>query len=153
MITLLSADIDVIFDDFLLPIFVCVVLPCVIVFIVMWQRRNEINRKTEVALKAIESGAQVDPNFFAPAEKAKKPRKSRKEMVFRMLRDGLILASLGTAFVTISVVSAIKGEAKTGLMTAGIIILFLGVGFIISWAIGKQTFAAEIEAEEKQAEK
>lgn len=146
----MTADIASILEDTLVPIFVCVVLPALIVFLVMWQRRNEVNRKTEVALKAIETGAQVDPNFFAPAPKKKeKAGKSLKFRIFNMLRSGIILASLGAAFIVIAVLSAVKGDVMLGLMTVGIILLALGCGFVASYFIARKQFAAEIKAEEE----
>ena len=51
-------------DKILVPIFICVVLPVTIVWLITRARQNETNRKTEVMLKAIEAGATVDANLF-----------------------------------------------------------------------------------------
>lgn len=149
MISLLTSPIADVLENTLVPIFVCVVLPSLIVFLVMWQRRNEVNRKTEVALKAIETGAQVDPNFFAPtAGKKDKAGKSLKMKIFKMLRCGIVLSTLGAAFIIISVISKYNGDIRQSLTTAGIIILALGLGFTASYFIARKQFAAEIKAEE-----
>ena len=49
-----------ILTNFGVPVFVCVVLPIVIVWLVARTRQNEANRKAEIMLKAIEAGVPVD---------------------------------------------------------------------------------------------
>ena len=44
-------------EEILIPISVCVVLPVMVVWLVNRTRQNEINRKADIMLKAIESGA------------------------------------------------------------------------------------------------
>lgn len=46
--------------EILLPLGVSVVLPVLIVWLVTRARQNEINKKTEIMLKAIESGVAMD---------------------------------------------------------------------------------------------
>lgn len=50
--------------EILVPIGICVVLPVMIVWLVNRTRQNETNRKTEIMLRAIESGATIDAEFF-----------------------------------------------------------------------------------------
>ena len=50
--------------DIIVPIGICVVLPVMLVWLVTRVRRNEIDKKTEVMLKAIESGATIDSDLF-----------------------------------------------------------------------------------------
>ena len=52
------------FIEALIPISIVVVLPVLVVMIVMRQRRFEVDKKTEVLLKAVENGTQLDPSFF-----------------------------------------------------------------------------------------
>ena len=59
-------------EEILIPIGICVVLPVMIVWLINRTRQNETNRKTEIMLKAIESGATIDADFF----KAQQDRKS-----------------------------------------------------------------------------
>ena len=57
--------------DLLVPLGICVVLPVMIVWLVMRTRQNETNKKTEIMLKAIESGATIDADFFKEKQGAK----------------------------------------------------------------------------------
>ena len=63
--------------DILMPLGVCVVLPVMIVWLVMRTRQNETNKKTEIMLKAIESGATVDTEFFKSQQRGQKTIKER----------------------------------------------------------------------------
>ena len=40
---------------------ICVILPVMIVWIVSRVRQNEINRKAEIMLKALEAGVEINP--------------------------------------------------------------------------------------------
>ena len=130
--------------EVLVPIFVCVVLPCVIVWLTSKTRRHELDRKTELALKAIESGAQIDPNFFSKAESAK----TLKERIFSRLTTGCTLSALGLALfgVALFVKDAITSYFYVPL--GGCILLLLGIAYIVTYFIGRKQFAAEIAAEE-----
>ena len=49
-------------EDIILPLFMCVVMPVTIVWLVMRTKQNETNKMAEIMLKAIETGTPVDPN-------------------------------------------------------------------------------------------
>ena len=51
-------------EDIILPIFICVVMPVAIVWLVMRAKQNETNKMAEIMLKAIEAGIPLDPDFF-----------------------------------------------------------------------------------------
>ena len=59
-------------EDFLVPIFICVVLPVAIVWLVARTKQNETNRKAEIMLKAIEAGTPVDLDMFKSDAKVSK---------------------------------------------------------------------------------
>jgi len=130
-------------EDILVPIFVCFALPIGIVFCVMWAKRNETNRKAEVAMKAIEKGVQIDPSFFGEVGQGKKS-KSVKEKVFGNLKSGLILSGLGIALIAICFIRSLDYE----LQLCGAVLLCLGLAFVAFFFISKKHFAAEIKAEE-----
>ena len=130
--------------EFLLPVFVCVVLPCVIVWITSKTRKHELDRKTELALKAIESGAQIDPNFLSKA----KPAKTIKEKIFGRLTTGCILAALGLALFGVALFGKDALTSSFYVPLGGGILLLLGIAFIVTYFIGRKQFAAEIAAEE-----
>lgn len=52
------------FVEIVLPLGVCVALPVLIVWLVGRVQQNETNRKADIMLKAIESGATVDTDLF-----------------------------------------------------------------------------------------
>ena len=130
--------------EVLVPIFLCVVLPCVIVWLTSRTRRHELDRKTELALKAIESGAQIDPNFFSKAA----PAKTIKEKIFGRLTTGCILAALGLALFGVALFGKDALTSSFYVPLGGGILLLLGIAFIVTYFIGRKQFAAEIAAEE-----
>ena len=87
--------------DMLVPISICVVLPVMIVWLVTRARQNETNKKTEIMLKAIESGATIDANFF----KEKQGAKTIKESLLKRLAGGCIFTLMGIVFTIIGFVS------------------------------------------------
>ena len=97
MITLLTAGaIGAILEDTLVPIFICVILPCCIVWLTSNAKKHEMDKKTELAMKAIENGAEVDPNFFSNIRSSSK---GFKEKVFAYMKTGIILSSIGIVFL------------------------------------------------------
>lgn len=131
-------------SEVLVPIFLCVVLPCVIVWLTSRTRRHELDRKTELALKAIESGAQIDPNFFSKAA----PAKTIKEKIFGHLTTGCILSALGLALFAVAMFGKDTITSSFYVPLVGGILLLLGIAFIVIYFIGRKQFAAEIAAEE-----
>ena len=89
--------------EIIVPIFVCVILPVAVVFIVGRTKQNEINRKTEVMIKAIENGAQIDPEMFKNTEPAPKAPKTLKQELVEKLTGGCVVTLIamiaGTAIM------------------------------------------------------
>jgi len=131
-------------EDILVPIFICVLLPVAIVWIVGRTRQNETNRKTEVLLKAIESGAQIDADMFKDKEKT--PR-SVKQQLLDKLTTGCITSFMGAAFLAMYVLK-VEFFLADLLPIAGFILLAVGLAMFISYFVGKNMLAKEIEAEE-----
>lgn len=134
------------FEDFLLPVFICVILPCTIVWLVTRNRRHEMDRKTELALKAIESGAHIDTDFFSKPVPASS--KTIKEKIFGCLTAGCILAALGIALFAVALFGKDAIDSCFYVSLGGGVLLFLGIAFIVTYFIGRKHFAAEIAAEE-----
>lgn len=132
-------------EDILVPLGICVILPCLIVFLTMWARRNETNRKAEIAIKAIENGTEIDPAMFQTPVR----RRTYKGSLFRTLKSGLVCAGLGLAFLLMPLFNLSFGPADDVYpSSAGIILLCLGVVLVAAYFIGRKMFAAEIKAEE-----
>ena len=130
-------------DEILVPIFVCVVLPVAIVFIVMNARKHEASRKAEVALKAIEAGVPIDPDFF----KSEKKRQGTKQKLLEQLTGACITSLMGAAFIVFYVM-----EKEEMLGFIGGVMLAIGIGLFISYYVGRKMLAKEIETEEKELE-
>lgn len=134
-------------EDILIPIFICVVLPVTIVWLVTRARQNEINRRTEVMLKAIENGQEIDPNLF---NNVRKNPKSVKQELLEKFNGACITSLMGVAFLVMSLVPGINvGDFQSLMVPAGFVMIAVGIGLFISYFTGKKMLAAEIDAEEK----
>ena len=137
----------------LLPILVCVVLPIAIVWFITRTRQHETDKKTEILLKAIESGVEIDPALF----KSRQPRtRGIKEELMDKFTGACVTSFMGIAFLVISLVSFnnpdwIKGMwfMKTAPLAGGIL-LAIGAALFLSYLVGKRMLAKEIEEEEKK---
>ena len=142
-------------EDILVPIFICVVLPVTIVWLVARTKQNETNKKAEIMLKAIESGATVDMNQF---NTEKKGPKTIKQDLLEKFTGACITTFMGIAFLGWAVIGYLNPEYTDGRlfnklapMTGGVL-LAVGIGLFISYFVGKKMLAKEIEAEEKKLE-
>lgn len=139
--------------DVIVPIFVCVVLPVAIVWLVMRARQNETDKKAEIMIKAIEAGVPVDMDQF---QAARKTPKTIKQDLLEKLTGGCITSLMGVTFLTLAILrnmGVIKVWMGHYMFLAGGILLAVGLGLFISYFAGKKMLAKEIEAEEKSLEK
>ena len=141
--------------DMLVPLGVCVVLPVMIVWLVQRARQNETNKKTEIMLKAIESGATIDANFFQEKQGAK----TIKERLLKRLAGGCIFTLMGVVFTVIGFVNRssmeeihMQSDSFTVPCISGGIFFAIGIGLLIVFFVGKKMLAREMEAEAKEIE-
>ena len=138
----------------LIPIFICVVLPVTIVWLTVRARQHEIDKKTEIMLKAIESGATIDTDFF----KAQRETKSIKENLLSRLTAACVLSFLGAAFLTggIFICNAtswsVNDRPAVLLPIIGGALLAVGVALFVVYFVGRKMLGKEIAAEEKALE-
>lgn len=118
---------------------VCVVLPVLIVWMVLRARKHQIDRKTEIVMKAIEAGVPVDENFF---KSPKKVKSTKKELIER-LTGACVTSFLGIAFLTLSFFCDAELEIPGGVLLA------IGIALFIAFFIGRKMLAPDIAAEEK----
>ena len=146
-----------ILTNFGLPVFICVVLPITIVWLVARTRQQETNRKAEIMLKAIEAGVPVDMTQFESAKKPKKPT-SVKQDLLEKLNGACITGLMGIAFLTLGILKTLNWEFGRNMflnkfwLPAGCVLLAVGIGLFVSYFVGKKMLAKEIEAEEKNLE-
>ena len=118
---------------FLLPLF----MGCILFFLVIWMiirnKRNETNKRVEVALAAIEK---------------------LKEKLVNKLQWGTMISLVGLVFIGFGAYIGYEGgwDADDPVVATvfGSIILAVGVAFFINYFIAKKMLAKEIEAEERQ---
>ena len=137
--------------DIIVPVGICVVLPVMLVWLVTRVRRNEIDKKTEVMLKAIESGATIDSDLF---KEAPKKRKSTKERLLNRLICGCAASIIGAALTAIGIIPwmTLEDDYYAPLLIFGGISLAVGIALFIGFFVGRKMLAKEMEAEEKSLE-
>ena len=141
-------------EHILIPISVCVVLPIMVVWLVNRTRQNEINRKADIMLKAIESGATIDANFF----KAQQENKSIKERLLKRLTGACIFTLTGLVFAVIglfnwtNLTENMSNDSAVIPMIFGGLFLAIGISLFVVFFVGRKMLAKEIEAEEKALE-
>ena len=135
---------------------ICVALPVLIVWLVTRTRQNETNKKTEIMLKAIESGATIDADFFKDAQKK---QKSTKERLLNRLIWGCAASILGVGLAVLGIVQWVNWNGTSSndsfivpLVFAGIF-LAIGIALFIGFFVGRKMLSKEMEAEEKALEK
>ena len=141
-------------DQILVPIATLVVLPVMIVWLINRTRQNETNRKTEIMLKAIESGATIDADFFKAQQVQKSPN-TLKEKLLNRLTAGCVCTFIGIAAVVVCFVLEAKlGWDQVGnfILTFGAISFAIGISFLLVFFVGKKMLAKEMEAEAKALE-
>lgn len=149
--------IDTNMEDILVPIFICVVLPVVIVWLVARTRQNETNRKAEIMLKAIDAGVPVDMSQFEPAKKQMSPKTIKQDLLDK-LNGACITGLMGIGFLTLGILRTLGCEFGRNMflnefwLPAGGVLLAVGIGLLITYLVGKRMLAKEIEAEERKLE-
>ena len=117
----------------IVSIFICVVLPVAIVWIVFSASRNSENKRAEVLLKAIEHNANLDADKLAEAL-AKKPKTPRERQLGRLLR-GSIFTLLGIAF---AIVASVIDDPDVFVISA--VCGAVGIAFLIVYFVGRKAY-------------
>ena len=145
-------------EDILLPIFMCVVMPVAIVWLVMRTKLNETNKMAEIMLKAIEAGTPIDPDLFKTQTQTL--RKSLKERQLGWLTAACILIALGFGSILVGGIIILVNNwsyetapsAYSLITFAGGLVLVIGLALLVVYFIRKRILAKELEAEEKALE-
>lgn len=129
---------------------ICVVLPITIVWLINRRRTNETDKKTEIILKAIDAGVEVDPSLL----KNEVSQKSVKEGLLNKFTGAVVTTLMGivtTAFALILIIkygSKVDEEMLVVALVGGLLVA-IGLALFGTYIAGKKMFAAEIEAETK----
>jgi len=139
--------------NYIFLIGICVIVPIMVVWLNNRKEQNETNKKTEILLKAIESGATVDTDILKPQKK----EKSIKEKLLARITAAFIVTSIGLAICIATVIMSYTGGVTSNNLSFfifyGAIILAVGIALFIVYFVGKHMLAKEIEAEEKSLDK
>ena len=146
-------------EDIILPLFMCVVMPIAIVWLVMRTKLNETNKMAEIMLKAIETGTPLGHDLFKTQTQTFR-KKSIKERLLGYLTAACILIGLGLCLIILGIIFCLVNNYtyETGpsvmilLPYFGGILFAVGAALLVVYFIRKKTLAKEIEEEEKALE-
>lgn len=128
---------------------VCVIMPIIVVWLNNRTSQNETNKKTEILLKSIESGASIDPEFL----KSQHKEKSLKEKLLGKLTGACIVTAVGISLCIAILVLSLVGYTDSFIITNftifGSVAIAVGIGLFISYFVGKRMLANELKAEEE----
>ena len=136
-------------------VFLGVAFPIAIVWLIVRAVQNKTNRKTEVLLRAIESGQSISPNDFQAIMNKQKPLKQK---LLNRLTAACIMSFIGVAFIVMGIIEAreiIQSQDVPDYeeVWVGSILLAIGMALFIVYIEGKKMMAKEIETEERDLEK
>ena len=132
----------------LLPIFVMVVLPVMVVWLVTRARLKKNEQKMAVLVKAIENGVDIDPALLVSETEG---GRNTKMKLVRKLTTGVICAIIGLAVLICTQLDAFDGVAGIQMLyIIGGVLIAVGAAYILAFFVGRKYLAPEIEAEEKK---
>lgn len=135
----------------LLPIFVVVVLPVMVVWLVTRARLKKNEQKMAVLVKAIENGVDIDPALLVSETEG---GRNTKMKLVRKLTTGVICAIIGLTVLICTQLDAFDGVAGIEMLyIIGGVLIAVGAAYILAFFVGRKYLAPEIEAEEKKLQK
>lgn len=135
----------------LLPIFVMVVLPVMVVWLVTRARLKKNEQKMAVLVKAIENGVDIDPALLVSETEG---GRNTKMKLVRKLTTGVICAIIGLAVLICTQLDAFDGVAGIEMLyIIGGVLIAVGAAYILAFFVGRKYLAPEIDAEEKKLQK
>lgn len=128
-------------SEILVPIFVCVVLPIMIVAIVFAASMNHDNKRAQVLIKAIESNCGINADKLAEA--LQKPKRTARELLNLRLLRGCIFLSVGVVFCIIGITSLCTGtefsaDPVTVPLLFGGALLAIGASYLVVYFVTRK---------------
>lgn len=130
----------------LIPIFICVVLPVLIVWIIFRAAMNNDNKRAEVLIKAIEANNGIDADRLADA--LGKPRKTARKILNLRLLRGCIFSLIGLGFFATSILANIEELHPDNIvfpMLIGSVSLAIGASYLIVYFVTRKQVNASSE--------
>lgn len=139
-------------DQTLVLLGIFVVLPTIIVWLVSRYKKHEIDKRTEMALAAIEKDSDLDLEAFF--RKMNLPSRTIKEKLLDKLLWGCIFTIFGVCIymalaVFGMVIDSVNADMFIGLSMVAVPSLGIGIAFLINYFVGKKALKQEMEAELK----
>ena len=130
------------------------VLPIVIIWLIIRQKKNEADQRTQLAMAALEKNPNMDIEELLKKTDPKPKPRLLKEKLLRKVTWGTLTALLGLVLLGSGAWTGyVGGEDSDDIVFLafwGCILLAVSISFFISYFVGKKMLAKEIEAEEKQ---
>ena len=140
--------------DILVSTLVPIAFGCILPIVMMWlsvrQRKSETDSRTQIVMAAIEKNPDMDIEELM--KKISPKGKMLKEKLLTKLLWGCITSVIGIGLIALGIYLSASGGDKDDALTSicfGVILLAIGGAFIINYGVGKKMLAKEIEAEEK----
>lgn len=137
-------------EDILIPIAFGCILPIVMMWLSVRQRKTETDARMQIVMAAIEKNPDMDIEELM--KKITPKGKMLKEKLLTKLLWGFITSVIGLGLIALGIYLFGSEDDNEGALTAlsfGVILLAVGGAFIINYGVGKKMLAKEIEAEEK----
>lgn len=140
------------FIDTLVPLGICVVMPITIVWLIMRNKKNDTNRRTEIILAALEKNSEIS-NMEELLKQMTPPQPTFREKMLRKLHGELMWGStmtiLGVALlITTTAMAYYGGYAPGDISALGVIAAACfasGLGMIIAYFSGKKMLNKEVK--------
>ena len=127
------------------------VLPIVVIWLSVREKMNETNKRTQIALAAIEKNPELDLEDLL--RKISPKQKLLKEKLLRKLLWGCLTSMMGLGLIGFDVFLGIKNmggdDDPLTSVCFGLMLLAIGIAFLISYFVGRKLLAREMEAEER----
>ena len=134
----------------IVPIGICVVLPIIIVWIIIQNKKNNTNRRTEIILAALETNPDIG-NMEEILKKMTPPQPTFREKMLQKLHRELIwgcimtLTGIGVlVIITLTAKDMATGDI-TGFGFIGSCGLSVGISLLIAYFAGKKTLNKEVK--------
>ena len=140
------AEMDMLLE-FLLPIFVVVILPISIVLIVSLTYKSRYNKKIAFFEKCIENGVEINPELLGTEQKTSS---SLKKDLLNKLMSGVMLSLMGIGMLIWLSFNQLINDV---FILCSIALIGVGIGMLVWYFVGKKMLAEDIQAEQEQLSK
>lgn len=135
-------------EDLLIPLGLCVGLPVMIVWLQVRRSMNETNKRSEIALAAIEKDPNVDVAEFL--KKMTPPRKTMQQSLLNKLLCGCIFTLVGLGVIGVTIFGGWTGGYSTDsilrMTIMAVLSLSIGVACLVTYFVGKKMLVKEPES-------